>query len=378
VYSLGAILFEILTLHPLCEADTLPQVVDAAHRGIEARPSRRYPEIDVPPELETAIVQATAFHPAERFASTRELAEAVERYLDGDRDVARRRELASQHLARAERAIERGSPEARRNAMAEASRAVALDPESDAALGLLARLLVELPAELPPEAARELERRQARTRSEAARIGMGAFALRLAFFPLAVLMGVRLWGLAGVILALLVGSVALAFWLWRRRTMDLWHGALLIGVSTLSIVLIGAVFGSYLLVPPMILMNNVTFALHAGPRLRRTIMVLGAIAVLVPLGLEWSGVLPPAYAFADGKLLVLPRLVDFPPLMTLTLLTLSTVALVTLPVVFFGRARDALVDAERRLFHQAWHLRNLVPERIRRSLAKTDPGDPTR
>jgi serine/threonine-protein kinase len=191
-------------------------------------------------------------------------------------------------------------------------------------------------------------------------------------------MGVRAWGLAGFILALLAGSVALAFWLWRRRATELWHGALLLGVSTLSIVLIGSAFGSYLLVPPMILMNNITFALHAGPRLRRLIMALGALAVLVPLGLEFAGVVPPAYAFADGKLLVLPRLVDFPPLMTLTLLTLSTVALVTLPVVFFGRARDALAAAEHRLFHQAWHLRHLVPERIRRALAKTDPGDPTR
>jgi serine/threonine-protein kinase len=258
--------------------------------------------------------------------------------------------------------------------MAEVSRAVALDPENDAALGLLARLLVELSDDLPPEAERELERRAARARSAAARIGMGAFAVRLAFFPLVVLMGVRLWGLAGFTLALLVGSVAIAFWLWRRSSIELWHGALLLGVSTLSIVLLSSIFGSYLLLPPMILMNNITFALHAGPRMRRGIMALGAAAVLVPLGLELAGLVPPAYGFASGNLIVLPRLVDFPPLMTLTLLTLSTVALVTLPVLFFGRARDALVAAERRLFHQAWHLRKLVPERVRKSLAKTNPG----
>ena len=363
IHSLGAILFELLTLHPLHGGGSLLEVVEATRRGIEARPSKRHPECDVPPELEQVIVHATARDPLRRYASAREMADAIERYLDGDRDLARRQELAREHLARA-----RASGTPRAEAMAEVSRAVALDPENDEALGLLARLLVEVPDELPPEAERELEQRAARARSDAARIGLGAFTLRLLFFPLVAFMGVRAWGLAGFILALLAGSVVLAFWLWRRRTMELWQGALLLVVSTLSIALIGSIFGSYLLVPPLILMNNVTFALHAGPKLRRVVMLFGALAILVPLGLELGGVLPPAYAFDGEHLLVLPRLVGFPPAITLTVLTLSTVALVSLPVVFFGRARDALALAERRLFLQAWHLRNLVPERVRKSL----------
>lgn len=378
VYSLGAILFEILTLQPLHETASLLHAVDATRRGVEAHPSKRHPESEVPPELEQIVVHATARDPVRRYASARELAEAIERYLDGDRDLARRRELAAEHLSRAHAALAtsakggNGARAARSEAMAEVSRAVALGPENDEALGLLARLLVELPDELPAEAEEELRRRTARARSDAARIGLGAFTLRLGFFPLVAFMGVRSWGLAGLILALLLGSVAIAAWLWRRRTMELWQGAALLVVSTVSIILLGSIFGSYLLVPPLILMNNITFALHAGPRLRRIIMVFGAAAILLPLGLELGGVVAPAYGFHDGKLLVLPRLVDFPPVITLTLLTVSTVALVSLPVVFFGRARDALVAAERRLFHQAWHLRHLVPERVRKSLNQGD------
>ena len=58
--------------------------------------------LPVPPELEAMCVRATAVDPGQRFANARELHDAIERYLDGDRDLERRQESAR---AAAERAI---------------------------------------------------------------------------------------------------------------------------------------------------------------------------------------------------------------------------------------------------------------------------------
>ncbi|HVY45658.1 MAG TPA: serine/threonine-protein kinase, partial [Minicystis sp.] len=98
VYALGAILFEMLTLEPLHRRDG---GLDAIHRatlqGVDASPARRAPGAAVPPELDAICVRATALDPAERFPSARALHDALERYLDGDRDVAHRAELAERH-----------------------------------------------------------------------------------------------------------------------------------------------------------------------------------------------------------------------------------------------------------------------------------------
>jgi len=116
------------------------------------------------------------------------------------------------------------------------------------------------------------------------------------------------------------------------------------------------------------LMNGITIGIHADKRTRWGILLISASAILLPFGLELLGVVPPAYAFDEGRLLILPRLAHLPPGVTLLTLTISSVAVATLPVLFFGGVRDALFEARRQLFHQAWHLRQLVPERVQQSL----------
>src|SRR5262249_28317925 len=95
VYALGSILFELLTLEPLHPGTSVGAILNETLKGtVDARAATRAPGRDVPPELEVTCVRATKLAPADRFASARELCAAVERYLDGDRDLARRRELA--------------------------------------------------------------------------------------------------------------------------------------------------------------------------------------------------------------------------------------------------------------------------------------------
>src|SRR6185369_962518 len=118
---------------------------------------------DIPPELDAACVAATAIDRAERVASARALGDLVQRYLDGDRDVALRQTLAKAELEVACAAMARGieasgqyrgarrgerrdAAEAYRAAMQAGARALALDPKSREAAELVGRLMLEPPA----------------------------------------------------------------------------------------------------------------------------------------------------------------------------------------------------------------------------------------
>ena len=87
IYALGAILFELLTLKPLHEGPSLGHIVKSTVEGADARASVRAPDRDVPPELDALCVKATATRREDRFATVGELAEEIEKLLDGDRDL---------------------------------------------------------------------------------------------------------------------------------------------------------------------------------------------------------------------------------------------------------------------------------------------------
>jgi serine/threonine protein kinase len=92
VYSLGATLYEMVTLRPIFDArdrlELLGQIADEEPR----RPRSIYRAI--PAELETIILKAVAKEPHERYATAQELADDLQRFLE-DRPIrARRQSLA--------------------------------------------------------------------------------------------------------------------------------------------------------------------------------------------------------------------------------------------------------------------------------------------
>jgi serine/threonine-protein kinase len=95
VWSLGAILYEILTLCPPDEGRTHPALIVATLSGPPRAPSERAPERRVPAEVEEACVRALAMEPDARFPSAGALGAAVMAYLEG----SHRRERAARHLA---------------------------------------------------------------------------------------------------------------------------------------------------------------------------------------------------------------------------------------------------------------------------------------
>ncbi len=205
VYALGCVLFEILAgeaMHPRTATGVLPR--DA----IETRPSKRAPTRDIPPELDDAVVAATASDRAERLATARELAERIERYLDGDRDLALRTKLAAQALGHARTAFAHREDSL---AMREAGRALALDPRHAGAAELVGGLMLEPPREQPPEVAEAMRQATLQTLAHNARTGAWGYLAYLAFVP------PMLWtGETSLAIALLVAVAAnLAMVIWN-------------------------------------------------------------------------------------------------------------------------------------------------------------------
>ncbi|MBI4612522.1 MAG: tetratricopeptide repeat protein [Planctomycetes bacterium] len=83
VYSLGAILYEILTLSPPHEGKDARVVLARIQSGVLDPPSLRAPEAGIPAELEAVVLKAMARRRRDRYQSAIELHEEIEAYLDG-------------------------------------------------------------------------------------------------------------------------------------------------------------------------------------------------------------------------------------------------------------------------------------------------------
>jgi serine/threonine-protein kinase len=369
VYALGAILFELLTLVPLHGMGGAKQLMASTLVGADARPSVRAPDREVPPELEAICVRATAVEPSARFATAREMHDAIDAFVAGDRDVEHRRKLADEHARAAAQAAERAlgggdeSVDERRKAMREVSRAVALDPSNEEALLTLMRLFTVAPRELPREARRELSAAHAQSRRMSAIALAVAYASWLLYLPLVFWMGVKngmvgfacdaLWIAAAIACALAARTRT------RRRANLAGDSAMVL--SSLALACAAGLFGPFVLLPGVAAANTIAFV-TAGARSRRVAsIVLGCGAILVPFVLERIGVVPPSMAFRTDSIELLPRIHHFPEAPTLVFLLLTNVAIVVTVAIFVARFRDALEATEEKLYFQTWQLRQFVP-----------------
>ena len=359
VYSLGAILFELLYLEPLHRGNTTGRLTSTLSPPVfEGRAHAS----DVPPELEAICRRAVALDPAQRYASARELAETVERYLDGERDEARRHELARGHVERADAILKAPSPHAHAEAMRELGRALALEPTHPGALAALQHLLTEVPSELPAGARAELDERVAARRIAVLRATAMRTLTWLIGMPIVVAFGVTNWGLAGLAIASVLGTSLLAFGLWRtgrtgEQALLVFYIASVVTIGTLSLI-----FGPLVLVPGFVVTNAMFFALDAPRPARKWIVILGLCAIVFPYVLELVGILPMPYEFtADGALVIRSPMVRFDAVFTPFFLFATSISLVVTPTVLIGRFKDELERAERRVIANAWHLRQLLP-----------------
>jgi len=358
IYSIGAMLFEALAREPL-HPDGAGAIASTLSTST-ASPAARRPDRAIAPELDEVCTAALAASPDAR-PSARALGDRIQQYLDGDRDLERRRTLAAEQLAIAKAALASGEPHRRGEAMHTAGRALALDPESREAAALVSKLLLEPPAEPPPGLLRQIEETEleliVRQRKFAA-ISILAYFL---FLPLLIWMGVTSWPLIlfmyGVVLAIAVGARIGA----RVRSKRI---AWAIVGHVLVLILLARVLGPFVLVPGLIAV--VTMSLVAFPTLtHRMWAVIAAMTASVasPLILEATDVLSRTWEIQNNRLVLQSAAVELDPLPATVFLVVTTVALIVIAGLFARTLAAARRDASRRIESQAWHLAQLLPQR---------------
>jgi serine/threonine protein kinase len=369
VYSLGAVLFRMLTLLPL-HTGRAAALLASTTRGADARCSRRAPERDVPPELEEICIRATMTDARDRFASARDLHDAVQKYLDGDRDTERRRELARERAnvamaALAEAKNNHASSAANRAiALAELGRSVALDPSNDTALTGIVSLLLERPREIPEEVKKKLEASREASMRAISVAGIGVFGGGLLLVGGSILwMGVKDWLWTSIMLVFF--AMALGGCIYRTQRASPYSTYFVMTVCTLGIMTMTRIFGAFVLVPTCSMGAMMIYSMYPGRGVQRIAGLAMSAATLLPIFLEWVQVLPRSYVFRGGEIAIVSQACAFPEAAT-------TVFLVTLTsLLFFSAGRlvrrigNKLAAAEEDLAVRAWQFRQLVPAEAR-------------
>jgi serine/threonine-protein kinase len=382
VYALGAILFEILTLEPLHPGDRVAAVLFSTLNGRDARASVRRPDLEVPPELDAICVKATATEPGDRFPSARALHQAVERFLDGDRDLERRRQMALEHATAAAAAADQalsggpGGAEARTQAMGEVGRALALDPTHPEAMRTLMRLLTEPPREVPEEVRLEIERSGAqalRFTNFASAVAYGSWFV--CFLPLVLWM--KIWSWPSFLLCwACVGAAGLLNALAARTPSKALTLSTLFANVVLALVA-SRMFGPFIFLPGVVMLTGLGYALHHDGRIRAGALIASCLSLVVPAALEWVHVLPASYSFHHGMMSVIPQMHGLAMVPATVFLCSGSVALVLTSLLFVGRIREALVRAERRVQLQTWQLSKLVPAQAQGAVAPASEALPS-
>lgn len=103
VWSLGAILYELITYKPAFVGTSAIQLLYEAAQSSPEDPRVRAPQLSVPDEIAEICLRSLARLPQDRFHTALELGEAVEAFLEG----SRRKEAAGRHVASADRSWSR-------------------------------------------------------------------------------------------------------------------------------------------------------------------------------------------------------------------------------------------------------------------------------
>lgn len=376
VYALGCVLFEILaggTLHTGARVSEL--LLSTLAATTERSPARRASDTQVPPELDALCLAATDPDRELRLSSARELAEGIERFLEGDRDEEARAAAAERHAERAEvlSQIALGGPqahaaattsdaeEARRHALYEVGRAMAFAPQHEGATRTLVALLTEPPSTLPAEVQSELDDIVREHVRVGGRTGAVAYGIAALSFAILLATGMIRWDTGAWLPVVLFAGAAITSHVFSTlRRPDTRHAVVMLCVSTLAITSLSTVFSPFFGVPTAICVNTMLFVLSNEKSIRPYVVPAGALGVLLPIAGELMGLTPPSYRIVDGTIVLLPRFMEFTEV-SVVALVISFVVITIIAALALGPFRDDLDREQRRSRLLAWQLRQFVP-----------------
>ncbi|MDQ3335045.1 MAG: serine/threonine protein kinase [Myxococcota bacterium] len=359
IYALGCILFEIAAGGPL---HARMRTIGEALSEVDCKPSSR--RADSPPELDAICARACEIEASTRYETARSLGNAVQSFLDGDRDTAARKKLAQQHVEQARSHLAKGEAEEhRRAAMSAAGRALALDPTASEAGELVTRLMLEPPKQVPVEVAEALASRDIATGRTQGRLAALAMISYLAFVPIMMWTGIRdvTWIPIFALVAILSGVQVFAL-TYKERI----HPAGIYLNACINAVLIGIVcriVGPFIIAPTLVTTTMVGYAAHPQLGRMHVVALILSMGVVVPWCLEIAGVVSPTYHFVDGTLVLTSPVIELSSQPVQIAFALLLVILTTVVGVLSRGLSKSQRDATRKLELQAWHLRQIMPSR---------------
>ena len=358
VYALGSLLFEILTKQPLHPRQSQAAIASTLSSATIVSPAGRFPDLAIPPELDALCTRALAMDATSR-PSARQIAEQIQAYLDGDRDVARRKGVAKEQLFRAHTAFAEGD---RAQAMRCAGRALALDPELGGAAELISTLVLEPPKEPPPELVSALKAAEADSVRRHARTAILAYVALASFLPLAAWNGIRKWP---EVLAVFATAVLLAFaaWSFRRKPSRSMVEMIAYAIgNAVLLVLLSRMAGPFTFVPALTCVVMMSCMSYPAFIQRSWVLIVIMVASFaIPLLLEARGLLDMTWELREGGLYSHAGALVISGSRTLALVvgaTLTTFVIAGIHASSLARTNRA---AQLQLVTQAWHLRQLLP-----------------
>ncbi|MFT3692638.1 MAG: serine/threonine-protein kinase [Kofleriaceae bacterium] len=360
VYALGAILFEILTLEELHPRG--PAAFETTLGKPQQSPQARVPDERIAPELDAACFAALAEASSER-PTARQLAERIQRYVDGDRDLERRHQLALSELAIARTAFEAKDPEEHAHAIQAAGRALALEPKNLEAAAIIASLALEPSGEQPKELVAELAQQESDYGRRHARTTAAAVASVLALGLVTPFMEIRNWTTWAIVVVSLAAASASILVIARKRYLPAPFVLIVAGVVAVAVSRIAGVF----MLTPVIIAGSVE-AICGNKWVRdRRLVIYGwlALVTFAPLVLERFGVFHPSVTLdANGLCTLSPVFRGRGTIDAVILLGANFALLITLANFAIATNRQIAL-ARDELRAQAWHLEQLLPTKIR-------------
>ncbi len=357
IYAMGVILYELLTRKRFVDFElSNKERLQLTLEGVDARPSDH--DASIAPELDAICQRATRPEPADRFGSMRELHDAIERHLAGERSAELRETLAAEHVDRAERALAQPMTlELRERALKDIGRAIALG--RDRALDLFFRLVRSPSGETMDAVQDRLEAIEAERVRRAMHVGSINYSMWILALPLLAWLGIRDVVPVAIIGACMLVAAVLCARLARQEAVSR------AGLYTVFLFNLGAIVaasritGPFIFVPQVVIAALFAYSLMRAQRDRLFFAFAGAAAVFLPLAFELLGVWPRSYLFDDAGVRVVPQALDLPETATLVVMCAITLANIVSATTFCGTVRREIDRVQSDSVLQAWHLEKL-------------------
>lgn len=370
VYALGVLLYEIVTGNRLHRGRTAKERVHSTMSTGIVRVTKLFPELAISPQICELIETTLNPIPELRTCSPREMHNQIQRHLDGYRDVESRRRQADD-LYELAQAVERERLEESRDQMRARKlellgRALALQPDHTGALSEFVELLAEPVREVPAEVVEEVRDVEANQVKSAGRLGALVF-LGLNIFTLwmAKMAEFNEWShlLPFIVCTTATGVVSYA--ISKMESPGPQHSYMVFVLAVLTTASLVNFFGVFVVVPSMLAVITMAFALNTPARWGWRVIATGGFAVISLSLLPAWGVVPSGVLTHEGAYMVtVPLQVKTAGEMQL-FVTIAGCAVVMLAGFAIVPLRLRLDLAQQRARTTTWQLRHLIPAQVR-------------